>query len=299
MNTTTKTTARKMAPQLLVRILSGARNYFRRLSAWAEVIGCVRGATPVDNMRLWLSALVSPVSSLSQLSTWREPQLLFETDVVARDIGVFGIRAHSDDLGHLLPSGIGGLLRAMAARLKPGDTVLDAGANIGAVTIFLAKHVGPTGRVIAVEMMPDTARRLRRHIALNGLTNVEVVENALAARAGLSVTASVPEGFFGQASIASELQGKGRKVAQVQTTTIDHVTQSLPFVHLIKLDLEGAEEEALDGATQTLAKTNAIVFESWTGERGLSEILVNKGFSVSPVDARNFLALAHAALAFC
>lgn len=63
--------------------------------------------------------------------------------------------------------------------VKPGDTVVDGRANIGAITVLLARRIGPSGRVIPVEMMPDMAARLRRNIALNGPTNVEVSSNSL------------------------------------------------------------------------------------------------------------------------
>jgi FkbM family methyltransferase len=54
----------------------------------------------------------------------------------------------------------------------PGDIVLDIGAHIGVYTMVLAKQVGPTGRVVAVEANPPTFRRLKDHLLVNGMSNV-------------------------------------------------------------------------------------------------------------------------------
>jgi FkbM family methyltransferase len=57
--------------------------------------------------------------------------------------------------------------------------------------------VGPTGRVLAIEMMPATADILRQHVATNDCTNVELVEKALSDRAGDTIMAKVPAGKHG------------------------------------------------------------------------------------------------------
>lgn len=59
--------------------------------------------------------------------------------------------------------------------LRPGDRVLDAGCGIGAGFSLLARAVGPTGRVVGVEISPETAAAARRRIERNGWGNVEVI----------------------------------------------------------------------------------------------------------------------------
>jgi ubiquinone/menaquinone biosynthesis C-methylase UbiE len=61
-------------------------------------------------------------------------------------------------------------------QLKPGSVVAEIGAGSGDLTIALARHVGPTGRVYTTELGADRLRRLREAVGKNGLTNVEVVE---------------------------------------------------------------------------------------------------------------------------
>jgi hypothetical protein len=65
-------------------------------------------------------------------------------------------------------------LRSFVTRLRSGMTVWDIGANVGLYTLLSARVAGPTGRVYAFEPIPRNLRFLRRQIALNGLTNVEV-----------------------------------------------------------------------------------------------------------------------------
>src|SRR4051812_4112055 len=57
--------------------------------------------------------------------------------------------------------------------LRPGDTVVDVGANIGAFAVVAASIVGPRGRVIAFEPVAETFQCLTENVALNGLGNVE------------------------------------------------------------------------------------------------------------------------------
>ncbi len=63
-----------------------------------------------------------------------------------------------------------------AARVEPGDTVLDLGCGAGIDTILAARRVGPTGRVIALDFLPEMLARTREAARRAGLGNVETVE---------------------------------------------------------------------------------------------------------------------------
>ena len=60
--------------------------------------------------------------------------------------------------------------------IKPGDVIVDVGANIGIFTVIASKLVGSHGRVVAIEPNSESAKRLERNIALNSLNNVTVYE---------------------------------------------------------------------------------------------------------------------------
>jgi SAM-dependent methyltransferase len=71
-------------------------------------------------------------------------------------------------------AGVGYPFRAGA--VHPGDTVLDVGAGSGTDALIAAWLVGPSGRVIALDMTPAMVRKLRERVAQHGIANVEVVE---------------------------------------------------------------------------------------------------------------------------
>lgn len=252
----------------------------------------IRGITSQDQAVVRKTLLNGPFDMLGQFDVWREPQLVADANVEARGLGRFAVRAHSDDLHHIMPSTHTEIFDVFARHLKFGDVAIDAGANIGAVTVFMANLVGSTGRTIAVEMMPDTAAQLRRNLALNELYRVELVELALSDKAGETIVAEVAEGLFGQASIvASANAGRDVRRVEVKTTTLDAMTAGIERIAALKLDLEGAEPMALAGAGNMLKRTAAIVFESWAGGRSeTAKILQRHGFAISSIDGRNFLA---------
>src|SRR5262252_8072234 len=68
--------------------------------------------------------------------------------------------------------------------LHPGMTAMDVGANIGAHTIFMAKTVGPNGRVFAVEPQRQLYQMLQGNLALNEITNTFVMHGALGKEVG-------------------------------------------------------------------------------------------------------------------
>src|SRR5437867_1922845 len=73
-----------------------------------------------------------------------------------------------------------------AAWVHAGDTVFDIGANVGIYTLLFSERVGPRGRVVAFEPSARNVSYLKRHLALNGATNVSVVEADASATAGIA-----------------------------------------------------------------------------------------------------------------
>lgn len=283
---------KQITPAPVARGARAVETCLRRIVAWLGVARDIRGRSTKDREVLRRSLAVAPVEIFRDLDHWREPTLIEDAEIEVKGLGTFAVRCHSDDLGHVLPNNLSDIFATVRARVREGDIAIDAGSNIGAVAVCMAARAGPSGRVIAVEMMPDTAARLRLNLALNGLDWVTVIELALSDVAGRVVTAHVEAGVFGQASI---MHGAGAARAtdrvEVATTTLDEVTEGLGEIALIKMDLEGAEPQALRGATDTLRRVRAIIFESWQGEDcETARVLRDAGFCIAPVDARNFLA---------
>jgi len=250
---------------------------------------------PIDAAKMYLSALAAPVTALARLDAWQNPLLLFDTQVRVGRTDRFRCRRNADDLFHVLPSGQRAVRDALARHLQPGGIFVDAGANIGAFTVFGARRVGSGGSVIAFEMMPDTASRLRDHMELNGLGRVRVIEAALSNEAGGEVVARMPAGLSGQASIMHDRPREDDgQLTRVRTVTLDQELVGVDRVDVIKMDIEGAEALALAGGRSVLARTGCVIFESRNRNAGSDEaarIVLEAGFRLSRLDGNNMIGL--------
>lgn len=147
---------------------------------------------------------------------------------------------------------------ALAELIEPGQTIYDVGANIGFFTILCARLVGPQGKVYAFEPIPENVVTLRHNIALNKLTNVIVVEQALSASTGTAEMFVSPWSAFHSLNVdgASKRENHGPDGGQitVATVTLDEFVQGdgISAPDLIKLDVEGAELLVAEGMRETL-----------------------------------------------
>lgn len=274
-------------PAIIRRPLGMAATYVRRLRIWWKIARDVRGSDPASVRAIWGSILASPATSAAGVTVWRDPLLLADADVKVRGVGSFHLRARTDDLWHVLPDREPAVFEAISTLLGPGDCFVDAGANIGFYSVLAASKVGPSGRVIAVEMMPDTAAILRTHARISGAGQIEVVEKALSDRVGARVTAHVVEGKFGQVSIDGSAKGTA---ITVETTTLDSILAGAATIRPMKMDLEGVEELALRGAVDCLNRIGAVIYECRSEDDAVSRLLVTRGYSVTAHDRANKIA---------
>ena len=266
------------------------RTAVHRLGLWGGLFRDCRGISPSDQAVLVGSFRASLAGLADAPGQWREPQLVEHATLAVADGFRFAIRPHTDDLGHIRQRTHQRLIGALLGHLPSGGVAIDAGANIGIFTANFSRAVGPSGRVIAIEMMPETASSLRQTIALNDLGNVELTEMALSDVAGKVLNIGMPDAsHFGQASIIRNLDGGGRSIA-VTTTTLDDVTMGLEQVHVMKMDLEGAELLALRGATRTLQITDAILYEVAEDHTEMDRIVTDNGYRIRRIDGLNKLA---------
>ena len=134
--------------------------------------------------------------------------------------------------------------------VRPGMFVVDAGANIGAHTVFLAQHVGAAGRVFAFEPQRLVYQILNANVALAGLTNVVTAQAALGAAAG---SLKVPELDPNAANNVGALGLGGFSEGEdVPVRTLDDL--GLARCDFIKIDVEGMEHEVLAGAAALLLR---------------------------------------------
>lgn len=135
-------------------------------------------------------------------------------------------------------------VEALLRLLRPGDVVWDIGAHKGYVALAAARAVGPAGRVYALEPAAANQTYLRRHVAWNRATNVEVVPVAVGAVDG-------EEAFGGRGSSITFRLGQGDERVAVRTVAT-LLQQGLRRPAVLKIDVEGGELDVLRGAGDVL-----------------------------------------------
>lgn len=140
--------------------------------------------------------------------------------------------------------------------LRPGDLVVEAGANFGAHTVAMAQLVGAKGLVIAFEPQRLVYQAMVANVALNSLTNVVTLQAGLGAQPGtikIPVLNPAKGHNFGGFNISNHHAGEN-----VPVQTIDSL--NLNRCRLIKADVEGMECEVLEGARNTIARLKPILY---------------------------------------
>lgn len=145
-----------------------------------------------------------------------------------------------------------GTLALMAHVLRPGDTFLDVGANIGLMSIAASRHVGPTGRVFAFEPEPAMFARLLENLDLNAVRNVDAIQTALGARDQVRTVFAYPAINIGRASLVQSPGAVPTGQATVRALASFVEERQLDRIRMIKIDVEGFEYEVLLGAQNCL-----------------------------------------------
>jgi FkbM family methyltransferase len=142
---------------------------------------------------------------------------------------------------------------AFRAGTPRGGVILDIGAHVGAYALLFGQWVGDGGRVYAFEPDPLALQGLRTHIALNGLASrVTAVEFAVTDRSGRGRLAVFDSPGISRLCGTSSESCEG--VDAVVTSIDDFCTGRNIVPDVIKLDVEGAEVDALRGARRTIAR---------------------------------------------
>lgn len=170
--------------------------------------------------------------------------------------------------------------------LQPGDIFYDIGANAGYFTLVGAKKVMPSGKVFAFEPVPFNATVIKKQIQLNGLQEYCVVKPLAVSNCSKTVLFTVPQ-RNANAHIASidapNVNADGEQI-EVKTVTLDEFVQVHPFPTLIKMDIEGAEVVALEGAETLLSDSNAPIMlistHSEQLDRNVKQLLSEYGYTI-------------------
>jgi FkbM family methyltransferase len=173
----------------------------------------------------------------------------------------------------------------LARLADPGETAVDAGANVGFVSNLLAYAVGRSGRVVSFEPHPQIFQTLARNAArlkdVDGLDVVELNRAAVSSVPGTLPLGIDPATFAQNKGTASLERPDSAESADVRTVRLDD-SLSGP-VGVLKLDVEGHELAALGGAERLLSqhRVRDIVFEEHQPPpTAVTELLQAHGYSV-------------------
>jgi FkbM family methyltransferase len=137
--------------------------------------------------------------------------------------------------------------------IKRGDVVFDLGAQAGYHSLYAARLTGETGKVWAFEPNPVNVHFLKKHMELNRVTNVEVMECAVSDFDG--------DSWFdeGKNCFSGHLSDSGTR--RVRTICLDKEVHEgrLPMPDYLKIDVEGAEFKVLSGAAAILREKHPTV----------------------------------------
>lgn len=139
-----------------------------------------------------------------------------------------------------------------------GSLVFDIGAHQGIVAEILARTVAPIGKVIAVEANPHNCDVFKKNIELNNFSNIEIVNMAIADKEG---TLYFNENPNGAVDSGDSLWGR----VETKATTIDHLIKKYGTPSLVFLDVEGFEENALVGASESFDTIKSWFIEVHSG----------------------------------
>ena len=142
--------------------------------------------------------------------------------------------------------------------VRPGDVVVDVGANIGRMSVLASRLVGAQGRVYCFEPSPKVLTSLYRNLQLNGCTNVTAYSSAVADVAGVLMF-NMPVGTnSGWGSLRDLGAGAALRV-EVSCRRLDDMLPILSKVALLKIDVEGADQKVVRGAQALIQRDQPVI----------------------------------------
>lgn len=158
---------------------------------------------------------------------------------------------------------------------KPSNVAFDIGANFGGLTTVMSRSVGPRGIVCAFEASPRIVDKCQRNVILNGCNNVQVYNLAVYH----SSYQKIPL-YLGD-HLNDSIFSQGKKAAyHVQTIALDDFIRHTKLIpDVIKMDIEGAEFDALQGMLNTLKSVKpCMILETKTNERKCLDLLLENDY---------------------
>jgi FkbM family methyltransferase len=165
-------------------------------------------------------------------------------------------------------------------KVNQGDTVLDVGASVGGFTISVTPKVGADGVVVAIEPDPNNLICLKKNTSK--LNNVQIVGKYVSNHRGKERL------YVARKNEEKLMIPSDNEYVEIQTDTLDCIVSDLEIerVDFIKMDVEGAELEVLEGAEKTLEIARKVVVAAYHIRNGkktwpkVQQFLKVRGFKI-------------------
>lgn len=181
----------------------------------------------------------------------------------------------------------------IAKFIRPGDTFVDIGANIGCYTAFAAQCVGPSGRIIAIEANPSVFERLRHLVERNDLRWVELVHKGMSDREEILDFWPQSAGNLGASTFLPSVEEPHLYGATIKIPCVPLAQVAGEHVRFMKLDIEGFELRVLERYFEdVLVRPDYILTECWqsrSGERQVIHLLQESGYALIWARGDNYL----------
>jgi FkbM family methyltransferase len=175
-------------------------------------------------------------------------------------------------------------------KIYNNETFVDIGANVGYYTLKVAKEYQNNSiKIIAIEAHPENYKALCKNIELNNFSNIKAINKAVSAQKGVvtmyerkSLNRVQPEWYTIQPIISGNQLDKKYSI-QIESDTLDNILDK-DKADFIKIDIEGAEVEALKGAQKTLKSLRKIIVEIHENNFDkIKKILEENGFETETI----------------
>lgn len=168
------------------------------------------------------------------------------------------------------------VLAAVRDICSAGNDVLDVGANFGGITIAMSRAVGPRGSVFGFEANPAIAKRCQSNIVEAGCGNVQIIHSAIYSKSGEFIDLYLSDNMVAD-SIHYKVSDKSIKVPTLSLD--DFVTKMKIHPSFVKMDIEGAEYDALLGFEGTLRFAKPLlILEQAPSEARCVDFLIKLGY---------------------
>lgn len=169
-----------------------------------------------------------------------------------------------------------GLRSIIRKYVRPGDTCLDIGANIGWHALLLSRLVGSAGRVLAFEPNPNIQPALHANLSANAASNVDVYPLALGATSGIARFEApvIADRYAGGGHLLVDGAAPPAASVPVEVRALDDVLPASRTISVVKIDVEGWEPAVWRGAAKMLQRDRPVICMEYS-----PKLLARAGFA--------------------